>query len=123
MNKVILVGRFVRDPELKQTTNGQSTVTVTLAVKDGSNKAEFIDVVAFDKTAENTVRYCKKGSKVVAFGSLKIDSYESQGVKKKYPKVIAQNIEFLDSKEDSVADVPTTTSTMQEVYDDEDIPF
>ena len=71
MNFVLLMGRFVADPELKKTTSGKSVCAFTLAVDKGKDRgADFIDTVAWEKTAEFICKYFKKGSPIVIEGAV-----------------------------------------------------
>jgi single-strand DNA-binding protein len=80
MNKVVLIGNLVRDPELKYLDSGKAVCNFTLAVKDRFNKdkTDFIDCTAWGKTAEISGEYLKKGNKVAVAGSLSTRSYENK---------------------------------------------
>ena len=105
-NVTVLVGRITRDLELKQTTNGVSNARFSVAVnrpfaKKDSNEqqADFINCVAWRAQAENLVKYCGKGSLVAVQGSIQTGSYTDRDGKKVYTTdVVANNIQFLDSK-------------------------
>ena len=102
MNKVLLIGRLTRDAELSQ--SGSTYAKFSLAVnrqfkdKDGSKKADFINCVAFGKTAEVLTQYTQKGSQIGVEGSLQVSSYEKNGVKQFSTSVVVESIEFLGSK-------------------------
>ena len=102
MNKVLLIGRLTRDAELSQ--SGSTYAKFTLAVnrqfkdKDGSKKADFINCVAFGKTAEILTQYTQKGSQIGVDGSLQVSSYEKNGVKQFSTSVVVESIELLGSK-------------------------
>ena len=102
MNKVLLIGRLTRDVELSQ--SGSTYAKFTLAVnrqfkdKDGSKKADFINCVAFGKTAEVLTQYTQKGSQIGVEGSLQVSSYEKNGVKQFSTSVVVESIEFLGNK-------------------------
>ena len=98
MNVVILMGRLTRDPELKYTSNGKAYTTFTLAVQKTKDEAEFIDCVAWEKTAENIDEYFRKGNKILIQGRLSVSSYEQNGEKRKFTRVLANSFEFVDSK-------------------------
>ena len=98
MNVVILMGRLTRDPELKYTSNGKAYTTFTLAVQKTKDEAEFIDCVAWEKTAENIAEYFGKGNRILIQGRLNISNYEQNGEKRKFTRVQAFNFEFIDSK-------------------------
>ena len=96
MNKTILLGNLTKDNELKQA--GQTQVLKnTLAVKREFKKDEtdFINIVAFSKTAELIAKYTQKGSKLLIQGRLQIGSYEKDGIKRQTADVIVENIEFI----------------------------
>ena len=96
MNRVYIIGNLTRDNELKQA--GQTQVLKnTLAVKREFKKDEtdFINIVAFSKTAELIAKYTQKGSKLLVEGSLQIGSYEKDGIKRQTADVIVRNIEFI----------------------------
>ena len=98
MNIAILMGRMTRDPELRYTSNGKAYTTFTLAVQKTRDEAEFIDCVAWEKTAENIAEYFRKGNRILIQGRLNVSTYESNGEKRKSVKVQAFNFEFIDSK-------------------------
>lgn len=105
MNICILIGRLVRDPELKITNSGKAVCSFSVAVdrgfkdQDGNKQTDFIDCVAWGKTAENLATYMSKGSQVAVDGRLQVRSYEAQdGSKRKAVEVVAERIEFIGSK-------------------------
>lgn len=105
MNKVILIGRLTKDPELKTTSNGLSTVTFSLAVQrpftnqNGEREADFINCVAWRKQAENIAKYCNKGSQVAAEGRISTRTYDAQdGTKRYVTEVVCDNVTFLGVK-------------------------
>lgn len=121
MNNITITGRITKDLELKQI--GQTCkCDFTLAVdrrfaKEGQQKTDFINITCFGKTAENLVNYQGKGSKIGVNGSLNIDQYkDSEGNNRTFTKVVANEIEFLESKNNS-NDGAFTTIT------EDDIPF
>ena len=107
MNKVILIGRLVKDPDLKFIpTTGAATGSITIAVDNYNSKtreksADFIPVVIFGKQAENLVQFMTKGSQVAVSGRIRTRAYDSKdGVKKYVTEVLADNfggIKFLGS--------------------------
>ena len=106
MNKVILLGRIVRDPDIRY-TQGENVMCIakfTLAVdrkfkRDGEPTADFINCVAFGKTAEVIEKYCTKGTKLVVEGRIQTGSYTNKDGQKVYTTDIAvENIEFAESK-------------------------
>jgi single-strand DNA-binding protein len=105
MNKVLLVGRLVRDPELRQTSNNIPVAQFSIAVnraytpKDGERQADFINCVAWRAQAENLAKYMKKGSMIGVEGQIQTRNYEDQGGVKRYiTEVVCDSIEFLESK-------------------------
>ena len=103
MNKVILTGRFTKDPESRMGANNIETAIFRLACdngftdKNGNRDTEFIEVIAFNKSAEIINKYCKKGSFISVQGRIKNTSYEKDGVKKYSTRVILESLEFLSS--------------------------
>lgn len=106
MNKAILMGRLTADPELRNTQKGKSVTSFTLAVNrrtksDEQTQADFIDVVAWEKTAEFVSRYFVKGQQVSVVGRIQTRTYEDKnGNKRKAVEVVAEEVFFADSKRD-----------------------
>lgn len=104
MNTVQLIGRLTHDPELRYSPSGISTVRFRLAVNrdftnaQGEREADFITCVAFKKVAENLANYQKKGSRIGVVGKIQTGSYDGQNGKVYTTDVIANSIEFLDSR-------------------------
>lgn len=107
MNKAILIGRIVRDPDVRYSNNGNKQIAVaryTLAVdrifkQDGQQNADFISCVAFDKNAEFAEKYLKKGVKMVVEGRIQTGSYTNKdGVRQYTTDVIVEHQEFAESK-------------------------
>ena len=127
LNKSVIMGRFVRDPEIRHTTSGTPVTTFTLAVdrdfkdKDtGEKKADFIDCVAWRATAEFVYRFFSKGRMAVVEGRLQIrDWTDKEGKKRKAAEIIADNVYFADSKKEDKVD----TQEYTEMDGDEPIPF
>lgn len=140
MNKVVLVGRLTKDPELKFAQGtGTAVATFTVAVnrrfkKEGQPTADFIPVVVFGKTAEATANYMHKGSQLSISGGIQTRNYEAKdGTRKYVTEVIADEVDFLDSKKQDGApasqsyngglnDNPDFGSDITPI-DDGDIPF
>ena len=108
LNHIIIQGRMVRDPELSVVGSGLSLVKFTVAVdrdrseQDGTKKTDFIDCVAWRKTAEFISKYFAKGRMITLGGRLTIDSYtDKEGNKRKKAEVIVDNAYFADSKKDA----------------------
>lgn len=132
MNKVILVGNLTKDPELTTTTNGISVCRFTLAVQrrfaneSGERDADFIPIVVWRAQGENCYKYLKKGSKAGVAGSIQTRTYDAQDGTKRYTtEVIAEEVEFLTSKQgqETSKTEPSTTQTKFEPIDDDNLPF
>lgn len=111
LNKVILMGRFTRDPELRSTPQGVSTCAFSIAVdrnfvrQGEERKADFINCVAWRQTAEFIAKYFKKGSMVALEGSIQTRSWDDNEGKKRYAtEVIVSQVYFAESKRDSQSD-------------------
>ena len=109
LNQVIIVGRLVGNPEVKELESGKSVSNITLAVNRSYKNAEgvydtdFIDCVLWDGLANNTNEYCHKGDIVGIRGRLQTDIVEQDdGTTKKYTKVIAEKLTFLSSKSEEI---------------------
>ena len=102
MNKVVLIGRLTADPELRKTGNETSVASFSLAInRPTSNEPEvdFINVVAWEKYAENVKKYLTKGSQVAIEGRIQTRNYTDKDGNIKYvTEVVANNVEFLGSK-------------------------
>lgn len=111
LNHIVLMGRLVRDPELRHTQSGTAVASFSLAVdrdfKDrntGEKATDFIDIVAWRQTAEFVSRYFTKGRMAVVEGRLQIrDWTDKEGGKRRSAEVIADNVYFGDSKRDAEA--------------------
>ena len=104
MNRVDLVGRLTRDPELRHTTSGRAVCQINLAInraftsQNGEREADFINVVVWDKQAENVSKYVTKGRLVSVEGRLQSRSYDDKDGKKVYvTEVIANSVQFLSA--------------------------
>ena len=109
MNKVLLVGRLTRDPELRTTPSGMAVTRFTIAVSQNfTNKrgADFINCSAWGRQADNISKYCRKGSLVSAEGRIRTGSYDAQDGSKRYTtEVVCDTVNFLSTR--SNADVPS----------------
>ena len=109
LNRIIIMGRLVRDPELRTTQSGVSVTSFTLAVDrdfknrdSGEKSTDFIDVVAWRQTAEFICKYFGKGRMAVAEGRLQIRDWKDRdGNNRRSAEVVADNVYFADSKRDS----------------------
>ena len=104
MNRVDLVGRLTRDPELRHTTSGRAVCQINLAInrtftsQNGEREADFINVVVWDKQAENVSKYVTKGRLVSVEGRLQSRSYDDKDGKKVYvTEVVANSVQFLSA--------------------------
>lgn len=130
MNKVILMGRLVADPELKTTPSGLSVTTVRVAVNrrfsaDGTNTADFFDVVCWRQTADFVAKYFAKGRMIGVVGSLQTRSWTDKNGNKRYvTEVIADEAYFCgDKAEVETKAKPEAEPEMTEVDDGEELPF
>ena len=109
MNKVILMGRLARDPDVRTTQSGKSVARMTLAVDrrkgaDGQQEADFLSLIAWEKIADIAADYLHKGSKILVEGRLQSRSYEAQdGTKRYVTEVVLSNIEFCESRKQEAA--------------------
>ena len=136
MNKVILSGRLVADPELRTTQSGTQVATYRIAVdrrftnQQGEREADFFNCIAWKNNADFAGRYLRKGTKILIEGRLQSRSYDAQdGSKRHVTEVVVDSTEFCESKNGggsgNNADVPPPpppSDGMDEVDDDE-LPF
>lgn len=121
LNRVVLVGRLTRDPDLRYTANGAAVGSFTLAVNrqftnaQGEREADFINCVIWRKSAENFANFTKKGSLVGIDGRLQSRSYENQqGQKVFVTEVVVDNFSLLESKESQKNDSVSNQGFSQE---------
>jgi len=123
MNRVILMGRLARDPETQTTTTGKLKCRMTIAVdrpkaKDGTQNADFIGLVAWERTAEFSEKYLSKGQRILVEGRIQTSSYEKDGEKRYATDVNVDRIEFADGKKkEQEEEIP------MDDYGDENIPL
>lgn len=123
MNKVILMGRFTRDPEVRYTDSGTSIARFTLAVdrrfkQDGGQSADFISCIAFSKTAEFIEKYFHQGSKIVIEGRIQTGSYTNKDGQKVYTTdVVVENAEFAESKSSGSGQAQIPEPSLADVND------
>ena len=105
LNQIVIVGRLVRDPELRQTEARKKVTNITLAVprsyknSSGEYETDFIDCVLWTGIAENTTEYCKRGDILGVKGRVQTRVFETEDEKKKYvTEVVAEKVTFLSSK-------------------------
>ena len=148
MNNVVQIGRLCDEPEVKTTSGGVAVCTFRLAVQrrfansQGVREADFLNVVAWRQLAELCARYLSKGRKVAVEGSIQTRSYDAQDGSKRYvTEVVADSVEFLESRSGQQTDTSNTTHTRNEQQrmdmpigaaaqgdgfqdvDDDDLPF
>lgn len=150
MNKILLIGRLTKDPELRYTQSGTAVASFTLAVnrsfanQNGEREADFINCVAWQKAAEFVSQYFKKGQQMALEGRLQVRSYDdNNGQRRWVTEVVTEKVEFVGSKTGgnsgsnsagsgsgggnaggSGADSPSQLGWGEEiVFDDNDIPF
>ena len=133
MNKVVLMGRLTKDPEVRYTQTGKVVTQFTLAVDrpfkdaDGKKETDFIPVVVWGKAAELVGNSCQKGHRLLVDGRLQIRSYEAKdGSKRWVSEIIANGVEFVERKSDkggTSGDKSEFEQFGHAVPFDEDIPF
>jgi single-strand DNA-binding protein len=139
LNKIFIMGRLTRDPELRTTNSGTSVASFSLAVDrnykgaDGEKETDFIDCVAWRSTAEFAAKYFTKGRMAVVEGRLQIRPWtDKEGNNRRSAEVIVDNMYFGDSKRDgdtggarpASGPVNVSANDWQEVDEDEgDLPF
>lgn len=134
MNNVILMGRLTKDPEIRTTNSGLSVCKFTVAVdrysKDGEDKTDFINCVAWRSTADFIDKYFSKGQRILLSGSIQTGSYTDKYGRTVYTTdVLADKAEFCESKKNSdSAPAPTRARKPKEMEDiapdiSEDLPF
>lgn len=104
MNQVNLIGRLTKAPELRYTQDNKAVATFTLAVNRGygeNKQADFINIVCWEKQAENVAKYLDKGSLIGLTGRVQTRSYDAtDGTKRYATEIVANNVEFLESKKE-----------------------
>lgn len=141
MNRVILVGRITKDPEVKSTQSNIPVVTFTLAVnrqfsdQSGEKQADFIQCVVWRKQAENLARFVKKGALLGVEGRIQTRQYEAENGTRYVTEVVCDSVQFLESKGTNADTEPTIkeethTADNDEFYEtskqlaaEEDLPF
>lgn len=131
LNKVILGGRLTADPELKQTPQGVSVTSFSVAVnrRGKEQQTDFINCVAWRQTAEIICRFFRKGSSICIVGNIQVRTWNDNNGNKRYAtEVIADEVNFVDSKSDEQASAPTTFPApaaphFEEISPEDDLPF
>lgn len=138
MNKAFLIGRLTRDPELRYSSSNAAIVNFSIAIDrqytntQGQRETDFINIVAFQKQAENIKKYVGKGSLVAVDGRIQTRNYEDKDGKRVYvTEVVADRVQFLDSRNSgnnieagndvSPADFQTESSTAKETNVSDDV--
>ena len=132
LNKIILMGRLTRNPELRRTQSGTAVASFTLAVdrdykpQDGERETDFIDIVAWRGTGEFVSKYFTKGRMAVVEGRLQVrDWTDKDGNKRRSTEVVADNVYFGDSKRSESGTPAEPSGELQELPDEEkgELPF
>ena len=131
LNRIIVMGRMTRDPELRRTNSGTAVASCTVAVdrdfksQSGEKETDFIDVVAWRNTAEFVSKYFSKGRMAVVEGRLQLrDWTDKDGNKRRTAEIVADSVYFGDSKRDGgdAAQIEPQGG-FSEIEDDENLPF
>ena len=117
VNRVVLVGRLTKDPMIRKTQTGKSVLSYTVAVNRRyaqNEQADFINCVAWEKTAEIIGQYARKGSLISVEGRIQSRSYDDKDGKRVYvTEVFSESIQLLDSKSDNEARASSSSSSFQ----------
>jgi single-strand DNA-binding protein len=122
LNRVVLIGRLTKDPELRYTPSGVAVTTFTLAVdrpfqNNGQREADFIPVVVWRQQAEHVANYLRKGRLCAVEGRIQVRNYDNNEGKRVYvTEVVADNVRFLDRGNTQQSDGPIDIS-------DDDLPY
>lgn len=132
MNRTIVSGRWVRDPELRYTPQGTAVASATIAVNEGygdKKKTYYFDVVMWGKRGENVCTYSKKGDRIEVDGKLTSRSYENnEGRKVKVTEIVADEVIFVETKGSGGASnqndyPPPDPGGYTPPFNDDDLPF
>ena len=131
LNRIIVMGRLTRDPELRRTNSGNAVTSFTVAVdrdfktQSGDKETDFIDVVAWRTTAEFVSKYFSKGRMAVVEGRLQLrDWTDKEGNKRRTAEIVADSVYFGDSKRDGGDTVQSEPQgSFSEIEDDGNLPF
>lgn len=145
MNKVILVGRLAKDPELRTTTNGTSVCSFPLAVdrrfkREGQPTADFFNITAWGKQGEVISQYFEKGRQIAVSGRLQTRTYTANdGTKRYVTDIVLEEFDFIGNRNDNDSDAPKANKTSKKktkkssqeemdedfylLADDDDVPF
>lgn len=124
INKVILMGRLTRDPELRHTGKGTPVTTFSIAIDNGygdNKRTDFINCLAWNKTAEFVTKYFSKGKMIIVIGRISTRSWEGQDGKRAYAtEVVANEVNFGESKTSPQLNTPQTAAQPPMQDDDDD---
>lgn len=130
LNKVIVMGRMVRNPELRRTNSGTAVASFTIACDrdfksdGGEHDADFIECVAWRNTAEFVSKYFAKGRMAVVSGRLQTRNWtDKEGNKRKATEIVAERVYFGDSKREELQSYAAPQESFAELPDDGEIPF
>ena len=130
LNKIIVMGRLVRDPELRRTNSGTAVASFTIACDrdfksdGGEREADFIECVAWRNTAEFVSKYFTKGRMAVVSGRLQTRNWtDKEGNKRKATEIVAESVYFADSKREELQSYAAPQESFAELPDDGEIPF
>lgn len=124
LNRIVLIGRLTKAPELKHTANGTAVTTFTLAVdRFTKDETDFIPIVVWRSQAESCAKYLDKGKRCAVDGRLQIRTYEANdGKKRTVAEVVADNVRFLSPKGDAAIDT-YAEHEQEEMKPLDEIPF
>lgn len=120
MNNVSLSGNIVRDIELKTTQSGKQVASLSIAINEGKDKTEFVNLVAWEKTAELINQYCQKGDRFACVGRLQTRTWDKDGEKRYATEVVINQFDFPPKRSDS-APAQSNDAPRDELEDE--IPF
>lgn len=136
MNKVILIGRLTRDPELRNTPSGIACCTFTVACdrryadQSGNRQADFLNCVAWRERAEFVAKYFAKGRRIGLEGSIQTRSYEKDGQNRTATEILVDSVEFVENKpqpqpqpESAIYHTPEPPSDVWQSVPEEKLPF
>ena len=127
MNKIILIGRLTKDPDLRYTQNGKAVCSFTLAVdrpytNQEEKEADFINIVVWNKSGENAAKYLTKGRQAAVEGRLQIRTYDGEDGKKRWvTEVVADRVEFIGGAGAQKQEDETFGEEVD--FDEGDVPF
>ena len=126
MNNITLLGRLIKDPELKYSQSGKAFTKFSIAVTREFNRdeADFINCIAWDKRAETICEYLRKGRRIATQGRISVNSYEKDGETKWITEVIVDKFEFVDSANNDTKESEKSKEKEEpEFIDDDSFPF